>query len=236
MRVHPVKSYNVRNSNIKRICGKVSILSGFRGYIGRGIDFPKGYIMKNQPIFALAIVLLFIGSGMATEPLVMGSRFSIASKILDEDRGVQVYLPDGYQSGTNHYPVLYQMDGDYNFHHVTGMVAFYSEIGLIPEMIVVGISAQQQSHYIKNLTPPHTEAARNGRSNLFLRFITEELTPMIEKNYRTRPYRILSGHSVGGLFVVNAFWKSQTVLTLIWPLVPVSGGMITPPIRKQATY
>src|SRR5205823_1088605 len=35
-------------------------------------------------------------------------------------------------------------------------------------------------------------------------FITDELAPWVESRYRTAPYRILVGHSFGGLFAVDA--------------------------------
>jgi hypothetical protein len=38
-----------------------------------------------------------------------------------------------------------------------------------------------------------------------MKFIKEELIPYVETNYRTQPFRIFSGHSLGGLGVLYAF-------------------------------
>jgi predicted alpha/beta superfamily hydrolase len=48
---------------------------------------------------------------------------------------------------------------------------------------------------------PETKSAE---AEAFLSFVAGELVPYIEKNYRTRPYRLLVGHSFGGLFAVYA--------------------------------
>ena len=44
----------------------------------------------------------------------------------------------------------------------------------------------------------------HGAADVFLRFLSDELMPFVEKNYRTRPYKILVGHSYGGLFAIHA--------------------------------
>ena len=43
-----------------------------------------------------------------------------------------------------------------------------------------------------------------GGAEKFIDFLSEELFPLIEEKYPTRDYRVLIGHSYGGLFVVYA--------------------------------
>jgi tetratricopeptide (TPR) repeat protein len=62
--------------------------------------------------------------GMAAEkgePLVIGEKITFHSKILDEDRQLWVYLPDGYEKSSTNYPVLYLLDGDQHFFYVAGL-------------------------------------------------------------------------------------------------------------------
>ncbi len=40
-----------------------------------------------------------------------------------------------------------------------------------------------------------------GGGDKFLAFLKNEAIPLIEKTYRTAPYRMLAGHSRGGLLV-----------------------------------
>lgn len=130
--------------------------------------------------------------------LEIGKLLKIDSKILGEERPILVYTPDDYASSGTPYPVLYLLDGDYHFHHATGIVDFLSKLGRIPRMIVVGIhNIDRNRDFLPtrvNDFPPIAGADK------FLAFIREELVPFMDKNYRTAPYRIICGHSYGGLF------------------------------------
>ncbi|MFL5358626.1 alpha/beta fold hydrolase [Archangium sp.] len=150
-------------------------------------------------------------------PIQLGTKHSLHSALLDEQRGVLVYLPPGYESSSERYPVLYLLDGDAHFHHATGVVQFLAGNQHIPPMIVVGVANTVRT---RDLTPPAhgnfpVPGDTSGRSiaqsfptaggaDRFLRFLEEELAPYIEARYRTRPYRVLVGHSFGGLFALHA--------------------------------
>jgi uncharacterized protein len=150
-------------------------------------------------------------------PITLGAKHSLHSSILDEERGFLLYLPPGYETSTERYPVLYLLDGDAHFHHATGIVQFLAGNQHIPQMIVVGVPNTART---RDLTPPaqgdfripggssvrtvSTAFPTAGGADRFLRFLEEELAPYIESRYRTQPYRILVGHSFGGLFAVHA--------------------------------
>ena len=72
--------------------------------------------------------------------ITLGVRARLTSRILGEERRYLVYTPVGYETGTQRYPVLYLFDGDAHFHHVTGIVSYLSQLGRMPEMLVVGVS------------------------------------------------------------------------------------------------
>jgi predicted alpha/beta superfamily hydrolase len=84
---------------------------------------------------------------------------------------------------------------------------------VLPEMIVVAIPNTNRT---RDMTPSHTDkdpqgkpqpglAASGGMAN-FLKFIQTELVPKIERSYRTAPYRVLVGHSLGGITAINALY------------------------------
>jgi len=137
----------------------------------------------------------------AGKQIVIGERKSLQSAVLGEERGYLVSLPDGYDAGTT-YPVIYLLDGDGHFHHVTGLVSFLSAQNRMPAPIIVGISNTDRT---RDMTP--TNEARlptSGGGDRFLEFIEKELIPAIERDYKTSAYRILIGHSFGGLITVHA--------------------------------
>lgn len=145
----------------------------------------------------------------------IGERLVMHSAVLHEDRPYLVYLPKSYQGNDfapKRYPVLYLLDGDWHFHSASGVVQYMGANNEIPEMIVVAIPNTQRT---RDLTPTHTMKGYNGKETLFnaasgggpnfLRFLGEELIPKIELQYRTEPYRILVGHSLGGLIAMYTF-------------------------------
>jgi len=74
----------------------------------------------------------------------IGKTIKIKSKILNETRALNIYLPVNYlQDSLKTYPVIYLLDGskDEDFIHISGIVQFgsFSWINMIPESIVVGI-------------------------------------------------------------------------------------------------
>jgi predicted alpha/beta superfamily hydrolase len=164
-----------------------------------------------------------IGQGSAapiereTEPVVIGERFTVHSEVLGEDRTLLVATPDGYETAASaRYPVLYLLDGDGHFHHATGVVDFLADNGRMPRVIVVAIPNPSQDARTRDLTPEHrAELAfpdmradsvfpTAGGADTFLRFLRDELAPLIDREYRTAPFRILVGHSFGALFNIHA--------------------------------
>jgi tetratricopeptide (TPR) repeat protein len=142
------------------------------------------------------------------EPIVIGQRRTLYSEVLNEDRPLRVYTPVGYRQSTDAFPVFYLLDGhEERYHYTTGVVQFLAGVGLIPQMIVVAIPNTPGNRF-RDLLPPVSAAHaaqgyRAGAGDNFLRFIRQELLPWVEREYRTQPYRVLSGHSAGGLFAIH---------------------------------
>lgn len=145
--------------------------------------------------------------------IVIGKIDSIDSKILGEQRKIWVHVPgDDYGSSSRRYPVVYLLDGDAHFPSVMGMIQQLSEINgndAVPGMILVGIPNTDR---LRDLTPTHAATGYMGDSasvrtsgggERFTSFIEKELIPHIDSLYPTAPYRMMIGHSLGGLMVIN---------------------------------
>ncbi|MBN2010515.1 chitobiase/beta-hexosaminidase C-terminal domain-containing protein [candidate division KSB1 bacterium] len=141
---------------------------------------------------------------LQTKPVTIGYSFTLHSNIMDEDRIIQVALPGGYETSDNRYPVLYITDGQWHFNHATQAHGTLCN-RFMPEMILVSVHTMDRRNH--DLLPPATrdKNGATGEADKFLKFITDELTPFVEKNYRTYPYRVLFGSSFGGVFVMHAF-------------------------------
>ncbi|WP_278356398.1 MULTISPECIES: alpha/beta hydrolase [Idiomarina] len=122
------------------------------------------------------------------------------SKLLDEGITARVELPESYEhSDSFQYPVLLVMDGSTQFEHIAGNVNFLSTFSIVPEMIVVGVSARNR---LKRFTHTKMEAYadRSGGAEQYTQFLQDELMPALQKKYRVSPYTVVTGHSLSGLY------------------------------------
>jgi predicted alpha/beta superfamily hydrolase len=159
----------------------------------------------------LLIATLATAVAHGQNPVVVGESLSFRSAVLGEDRQLFISKPAEYDGAQERYPVLYILDGETHFRYASGIVEFLASADRIPELIVIGIGSGSRERRTRDLTPVSTSEmdrrfhpVHGGAAN-FLSFLIQELMPMVDKKYRTRPYRILVGHSLGGLFAAHAF-------------------------------
>jgi predicted alpha/beta superfamily hydrolase len=162
--------------------------------------------MNRRTTSTLLIILLIIPQialgGLRGESQLI----QIESTILNEARELIIHLPNSYQQNEHlHYPVLYLLDGQRNFHHATGTLDLLNQSFLAQEMIVVAI---KNTYRTRDFTPTYDESYNkwgiSGGADPFLDFMAKELMPYVNKHYRSNKFQILSGHSLGGLLSVYA--------------------------------
>ncbi len=160
--------------------------------------------MHKTACLVICVILSWsLYSQHSTEPIVIGQRLTLDSEILQEERPILISLPKHYDRDTlASYGVIYLLDGDGHFHHTSGIADFLRKNDKMPPMIVVGIP--NTSDRTRDLTP-HTSAdtmrfPTAGGADRLLNFIQQELFAYLAANYRTNHYKLLIGHSFGGLF------------------------------------
>ncbi len=157
-------------------------------------------------------------AGKPVEPVVTGDHRvlrAVASRYLDKVRDVIVWLPPSYAKGQQRYPVLYMHDGRNLFDAATAfggtewgvdeVMADGLAAGKWSETIVVGIdnTVDRMSEYTPFPDPKH----KGGNGDNYLRFVVEELKPMIDREFHTisdRSHTIIGGSSLGGLISLHA--------------------------------
>lgn len=157
--------------------------------------------------------------GQADNKISIGIIDSVQSKILNENRHLFVSLPATYDSKQK-YPVVYLLDGESFFHFYTGVVNHLSGSYVIPEMIVIGIVNTNRNLDFTPTADPTGNNGPNGGGENFTSFLEKELIPYVESHYSTAPYRILVGHSIGGLLVVNTLLKHPALFNSYVALDP----------------
>jgi hypothetical protein len=165
-------------------------------------------------IFA-TFVISVIGTILVSDYLRGDEEFSegvtvskLFSKALNEERELLVHLPEGYaHHAEQRYPVVYVLDGSSQDIHTAKSAALMARIGVMPEVIVVGLPNTSAANRERDYTPPFMRIdieksdSPMGGGETFLAFLKNEAIPQIDKTYRTKPFRMLAGHSRGGLFV-----------------------------------
>jgi len=133
------------------------------------------------------------------EPLIKDRLFS---NLLKEERPLIIQLPKSYHKSQHEkYPVLYLLDAADNIAHTTGTIDFLSRSGEIPEMIVVGIVNTERFRDFSPSEDPKIKL-KTGGGKVFLEFLESELVPFVNDNYRSEAFKVLAGHSLGGLFTL----------------------------------
>ncbi len=176
-------------------------------------------------VFSISFFALFFDSKAQTDnKIVIGTIDSIQSTILNEKRKIWMYVPsNGIMDiyAKQRYPVVYLLDGDAHFFSVAGMIQQLSTVNgntICPEMIVVGIPNTDRT---RDLTPTHVGvdplyldsafSKTSGGGEKFISFIEKELMPYIDSHYPTAPYKMLIGHSFGGLLAMQTFVYHTTL-------------------------
>jgi len=181
--------------------------------------------MKPTPRFLCALALVvFPASARCQAPsnpaaALADTVITVESSALADAREVWIALPDDYKTSGARYPVLYLLDAGWHFLPAVAAVRGLAETSYIanhhvPRLIVVGIVNRDRN---RDDTPTHCVAQHgmsfptSGGADAFLAFMRDELVPLVDEHFRTEPYRILAGWSLGGLFAMYALLEKPDV-------------------------
>lgn len=134
-----------------------------------------------------------------------------------KNRPLHIWLPDDYHESDERYPVMYFFDGhnlfldqDATYGKSWGLAEFLA--GWEKKMIVVGMECGHEGRErLVEYCPYHLSNSfwgeLPGTGDATVRFMAEELKPMIDSEYRTYGFReatAIGGSSMGGLMSVFA--------------------------------
>ena len=138
--------------------------------------------------FLLLLITLVLSNTLTSQTIYK----EINSEKLGESRQLKIQVPRNYDTSDKKYPVVVVFDGDYLFEIVAGNVDYAAYWEDMPEAIVVGINQYQKReadcyYSEQNSLPIETGAA-------FFEFVSMELIPFIDKNFRTENFKVAVGH------------------------------------------
>ena len=133
----------------------------------------------------------------------------IESSVIGQDYQIKIRLPEDYANTTNHYSVLYLLDGDHAFAMATDIVQYLIYGGHIPDLIIVSPaydSKKAPDEGGKNMRDRDFDMTPEG--DRYIEFLQKELIPFTESNYRVSPTdRTLWGYSSSGYFALYALFQ-----------------------------
>ena len=143
--------------------------------------------------------------------------YTIQSRILGEQRRIRVALPANFAIARQRYPVIYLLDGHVRaFFDLTVAAASYDLLGDVRDFAIPGHIVVAVEHKSRG-----TDLGSNA--DAFMRHLTDELAPYIERQFRAHPYRILVGHSLGGRFALMASCRAPGFFSAIIAVSPGGG-------------
>lgn len=168
--------------------------------------------MKKMGLMFFFAFLSACGLNPETEGMI--ESFSMNSSDLNQNYRIYVYTPAGYESSSLLYPTLYVLDGDDAYRIVSRNISAKVSQGEMEPCIMVAIGyAGDVNHRMRDYTPTvqaGNTAETAGQVSAFFQFVTNEVIPRIESDYRVLPgntNRALMGHSLGGLATMFALFQ-----------------------------
>jgi predicted alpha/beta superfamily hydrolase len=170
------------------------------------------------PFFYIFIFSVQPLLGQSKKDRIIENKFIIYSNILNENRTCLISLPETYNDTSNtnkQYPLLILLDGYAFFKTAAGIIHFMSSDRnrnyFMPETIIVAIENvdRERDFTVTKLKTKRVNTMGGGKK--FLTFIEKELISYVDENYRTKPYRTLVGHSLGGLLTLNSYIDKSSI-------------------------
>jgi len=212
------------------VCLSFSLIFSACGVPQTPVTTPTLTPVHPIPIATVIPVVTIPGSELRT----------LKSSNTGRDYDIYVQLPANYTEETwKNYPVLYVLDGQWDFKLLDSIYGGLLYDDYIPEIIIIGITySGPNPDYDVLRAMDYTPVAVNflpgsGDAPKFHTFLKEELIPFIESTYRAdSSNRILMGSSYGGLFTLYALFTEPELFTgyvSASPAVPYGSQFI----RKQ---
>ncbi|MDH3622003.1 MAG: alpha/beta hydrolase-fold protein [Gammaproteobacteria bacterium] len=181
--------------------------------------------MRVSALFLALIILATSASASELDTRFLqglgGTHYlQVESEAVGRDFHIYIMLPDGYeQDAEQTYPTIYVLDGGLLFPLLVPYYGYLKFGQEVPDAILVGISYGTDSyedgnHRSTDYTAPSEESEFWGGAGNFQTFLSDELMPLVETNFRSQAdRRIIFGQSIAGQFVL---YTALTEPKLFW--------------------
>jgi predicted alpha/beta superfamily hydrolase len=165
---------------------------------------------------------------------------SFNSEKLKGKRDLYISLPASYEkNNTKQYPLLIILDGDNLLNPFIGALTYGSYWDDLPEVIIVGINQNKNDQRNIDCGVDPVTGMPDGKSIDFFDFISLELIPMIQKEYRTTNFKIIAGHDTTASFLNFFLYKEIPLFNAyisLSPELPVNMEQTMPDIFTNTKF
>lgn len=179
-------------------------------------------IKKQAILFFFFLSLLFSSVDAQVKEkkdIVIGSAYTITSKVLHQENEIQVYLPNSYATSKEKYPVLYLLDGQRFFTNGVAIQKSLRSPIALPEMIVVGINSTQS-----------TRRPLFGDGDKYTSFIKNDVIRFVDANFRTNQDRIIFGWEAAAYYISKMILQEKDLFSAA---IVTDGGLASEKIIKE---
>jgi predicted alpha/beta superfamily hydrolase len=178
-------------------------------------------IMKLKYGLLMVVCILFFQTN--AQFIARVESVKIQSQALNQEREILIYTPVDYDGRKNEYfNVIYVFDSQNRefFDYASAMISFLSDSNR--SYILVGITSpyNEKLDYSRNndmLPVLETEESQiqygkyAGNADHFLNYVSDEVMPYINSNYRTLHQNIAVGHSLSASFILYSLVKKPNL-------------------------
>lgn len=177
--------------------------------------------MKLNPVFYIILVLFSSNLTQARQnstkaesiPLTFARQDVIHSKFLNEDKRINVFLPESfYETSIQHnYPVLLLLEDEF-FLMASGVIKHLSSVERMPETILVSLVDGPKVPKLytngSDFWPKDWRQLPFGENpDPFTAHLKQELFPYLKNNFRANDFKIVMGLSGTSTYALHAFTK-----------------------------
>ena len=134
----------------------------------------------------------------------------IVSKKLNETRQITIVTPNLYETNKDKtYPLIVLLDGEYLVDIFSGVLSYTAYWDDLPQAIIVGINQNKDEERYDDTQYDTEKGVPLNKGNQFYEFITAELLPYMEKNYRVSPFKVIAGHNITAGYINFFLYKDN---------------------------
>ncbi len=136
----------------------------------------------------------------------------ITSQKLGVTRSVTIALPEYYNEDKNKkYPLILLLDGEYLMSTFEGTLRYANYWDDLPEAVIVAIDQSGKGQRDNDTQVSELNSLPIGTGEQFYQFISTELLPYLQKNYRISPFKVIAGHDRTAGFINFFLYKDDPI-------------------------